>query len=63
MVERGRCGHGEQQGKCRKCREERADSNTAGQQADDAVEQGEARGVGKGGGEEGRGERTAEGGA
>jgi hypothetical protein len=42
--ERGRCGHGKQRGKCRECREERADGNTAGQQANDAAEQGEARG-------------------
>jgi hypothetical protein len=33
----GRCGN--HQGKCRVCREERADGSTAGQQADDAVEQ------------------------
>jgi hypothetical protein len=30
--------HGKQRGKCRECREEQADGNTAGQQADDAEE-------------------------
>ena len=29
----GRSGHGKQRGKCRECREEKADDNTAGQQA------------------------------
>ena len=36
-----------QRGKCRGCRAEQADSNTAGQQADDAAEQGEAGGAGE----------------
>jgi hypothetical protein len=31
--ERDRCGHGKQRGKCRECREERADGNAAEQQA------------------------------
>jgi hypothetical protein len=35
---------GKQRGKCRECREELADGNTAGQQADDSVEQGHAGG-------------------
>ena len=39
----GTCGHGRQLGKCRGCREERADGNTAGQQAGDSDEQGQAR--------------------
>ena len=34
------CGHGKQRGKCRECREERADGNAAGQQAYHAMEQG-----------------------
>jgi len=36
---------GKQRGKCRECREELADGNTAGQQADDSVEQGHAGGA------------------
>ena len=44
----------------RQCREERADGNEAGQQADDAVKQGETGGVRKGEAEA-AGERTGEG--
>ena len=45
--ERGqRCGYGKHRGKCRERHEERADGDTAGQQTDDAVEQGEAEGSG-----------------
>lgn len=36
--------YGKQRGMCRESREERADGNMTGQQADHAVEQGEAEG-------------------
>ena len=59
--EKNSCFNGHQARLCeRQCREERADGNEAGQQADDAVKQGETGGVRKGEAEA-AGERTGEG--
>ena len=58
VIGEGGGGHWKQRGKCRECREERADDNTAGQQADYAGKGGPLGGKGEA---EAAGERTAEG--
>jgi hypothetical protein len=59
-VAKRRCGQ-KQRGKCLECRGERSDGDTAGQQADDAVEHGEAGGGGGEGGGRGSGRAHPEG--